>query len=321
MSRVCVYGAGAIGGLIALHLVKGGADVSVVARGAHLEAIRDWGITVKRQNGSTDHVRVAMATADPRDIGPQDVVIVSVKHHALPDVAAKIAPLLNKNTAVIFIGNGIPWWFEKDDTSPYPIDDVGLLESEVGHARTIGGLAYCACDVVSPGIVFAADYPSSVVIGEPDGEISTRAQAVARMLIAGGLACTVTNDVRGEVWRKLPANLASGPICLLTGSSMRDSFGDPAIRAAAIRLVEEGMQIATKASSQSLRVEAADVVDRLAGADHKPSILKDLELGRPMEVEPLLLRPQQIARRLRIPTPTHDLLLALSQQAQRFCHA
>jgi 2-dehydropantoate 2-reductase len=213
--RICVYGAGAIGGHIASRLVRGGAEVSIVARGAHLAAIRDNGLTVHGHDG-THHSRPA-ASDDPREIGPQDAVIVTVKGPALPSVAAGIAPLLGPDTPVAFVMNGIPWWYFDQHGGPHdglrlPEADPGeALRSAIGTARTIGGVVYTAAEVVAPGVVHSEHGNIRVILGELDGRISDRASAIAAVMEAGGLPSPVSPDIRREVWMKLLGNLAGGP--------------------------------------------------------------------------------------------------------------
>ncbi|MBU8541357.1 ketopantoate reductase family protein [Falsiroseomonas tokyonensis] len=317
--RICVYGAGAIGGHIAGRLARGGADVSLVARGAHLAAIQSNGLTVQAHDG-THHSR-PKASADPRELGPQDAVIVTVKAPALPDVAASIAPLLKSDTAVAFVMNGIPWWYFLGHAGPHrdmrlpAVDPGGALEKAVGLPRTIGGVVYSASEVVSPGVVHSEHGNIRVILGEPDGRISDRAKAISAVLEAGGMPSPVTPEIRLEVWAKLLGNLGNGPICVLTRRGVRDSFADPLLRDAARRSAQEAQAIAA-----ALGVTLPDShVARVAGANmaHKPSILQDLELGRPMEIESLFATPLHLARLTGTPTPQLDLLVALAKQAAR----
>jgi 2-dehydropantoate 2-reductase len=321
MSKICVFGAGAVGSFVAAHLVRGGAQVSVIARGAHLAAVKSRGIDVRHDNGHTEILPVFEASDQPSDLGVQDVVIVTVKCTSLSDVAAQISPLLSTHTAVAFIGNGIPWWYADAATGSSPLSadetDPGFrLHDAVGLDRTIGGLAYCGCRLIAPGTVAVANYPSSIVLGELDGRITERVQAVADVLAAGGLPCRLSRDIRDDVWAKLLTNLSSGPICLLSRQSMRDSFADPVLHHAGVQLVDEGIRIAAAALGRPFLGSADEIIDRLGQADHKPSILQDLELGRPMELDSLLIRPQRFARRLGVKTPMLDLLLSLVLHAQ-----
>jgi 2-dehydropantoate 2-reductase len=316
--RICVYGAGAIGGHLAARLARGGAEVSVIGRGAHLEAIRARGLTVRAHDG-TLFCRPHAATA-AAEIGAQDAVIVTVKAPALAAVAAGIAPLLGPETAVAFVMNGIPWWYfdhhggAMEGRRLPAVDPGDAVRHAVGVARAIGGVVYSACHVESPGVVVSEHGDIRLILGEPDGSVSDRARAIAAPIEAGGMPCAVVPDIRHRVWGKLMGNLTSGPLCLLSRRDMKATFGDPALYAAAVRLAEEGAAIAA-ALGQDLGTASEQRVARLAGTAHKPSILQDLELGRPMEVEALFLEPLRLARELGVATPTLELLVRLAAQA------
>jgi 2-dehydropantoate 2-reductase len=317
--KLCVFGAGAIGGNLAARFARGGAEVSIVARGAHLAAIRANGLTAHTHDG-THHSR-PRASDTPADLGPQDAVIVSVKTPALPEVAAGIAPLLRPDTPVVFVMNGIPWWYFDHHGGPHDglrldkADPAEALRRAIGIPRTIGAVVYTAAEVTAPGVVHSEHGNIRLIIGEPDGRISDRARAISAILEAGGMPCPVTPDIRTEIWSKLLGNLASGPLCLLTRMGVRDSYADPLIRAAARRGAEEGRAIA-----QALGREVSEAqVDRVSNAtmSHKPSILQDFELGRPMEIDTLFELPLHLARLTGIPTPHLDLVVALAKQAAR----
>jgi 2-dehydropantoate 2-reductase len=317
--KLCIYGAGAIGGNLAARFAKGGAEVSIVARGAHLAAVRANGLTMHAHDG-THHSR-PQASDNPADLGPQDAVIVTVKTPALTDVARGIASLLGPDTPVVFVMNGIPWWYfdqhggALDGTRLEAADPGGALRAAVGIGRTIGGVVYTAAEVTAPGVVRSEHGNIRLVLGEPDGRISDRARAISALLEAGGMPCPVSPDIRTEVWSKLLGNLASGPLCLLTRMGVRDTYAEPLIRDAARRSAAEGAVIAA-ALGRPLPDAA---VERVAAASmtHKPSILQDLELGRPMEITTLFDLPLQLARMAGVATPQLDLLVALARQAAR----
>ncbi len=317
--KVCVFGAGAIGGHLAARLARGGAEVSVVARGAHLAAMQANGLTVHAHDGT--HVVPVRASADPAELGPQDAVVVTVKAPALPAVAATIGPLLGPGTPVAFVMNGIPWWYFLAGDVPMAglrlpeVDPDGVLERSIGIQRTIGGVVYSATEVIAPGVVRSEHGNIRVILGEPDGSVSDRAKALSAMLEAGGMPSPVTPDIRAAVWSKLLGNLSSGPICSLTRLGVRDSLADPALRAMARTVAEEGRAIAA-----SLGISIADdVIDRVAASNmqHKPSILQDLELGRPMEIDALFGVPLKLAALTGARAPNLSLLVALVKQAAR----
>ncbi|MGG5821645.1 ketopantoate reductase family protein [Falsiroseomonas sp. HW251] len=317
--KITVYGAGAIGGHLAARLALGGADVSIVARGAHLDAIRANGLTVHTPDG-THHSR-PRASDDPADLGPQDAVIVTVKSPALPSVAAGIAPLLRADTPVVFVMNGIPWWYFDHEGGPHdgrrlPEADPGdALRNAIGIDRTIGGVVYSAVTVTAPGVVKSEHSNIRLFLGEPDGRVSERAKGIAAIVEAGGMTCPVTPDIRTEVWSKLVANLAGGPFAVVTRLGVRDTFADPVVAQACLQCAEEARAIAA-ALGRPLPPSAAQRVVSNTMV-HKPSILQDLLLGRPMEIDTLFTLPLALARLAGVETPRLDLMVALAKQAAR----
>jgi 2-dehydropantoate 2-reductase len=316
--KVCVYGAGAIGGYLAGRLAKGGADLSVVARGPHLQAVRAEGLTVRTADGVL-HSRPA-ASDRPAELGPQDAVVVCTKVPALPSVAEGIGPLLGPGTAVAFVTNGIPWWYfdrhdgEAEGARIPEVDPGDAIRRAVGVKRTLGGVIYAACAVASPGVVEMSSRTSKLILGEPDGERSARAVSLASAFKAGGLPCSVSPDIRAEVWGKLLNNLANGPLCLLSRRNIRDTFDDPVLHRAALEAVEEGLAIAA-AMGRQVSSTAEERIALSAQIPHKPSILQDLELGRPMEIDALFTVPLRLAREWGVPTPMLSLLVALATHA------
>lgn len=311
--KVCVFGAGAIGGHLAARLARGGAEVSLVARGPHLAAIQARGLEVRAADGV--HQSRPKASADPRDLGPQDMVVVTLKAPALPALAASVAPLLGPDTAVAFIMNGMPWWYFDHHGGPLDgrrlpeLDPGDAVRRAIGIGRTLGGTVYSACSVVEPGVIASEHGAIRVMLGEPDGRITPRAERFAATLSAGGMPCHVVPDIRREVWIKLLGNLSSGTLCLLSGHGLRDTLADPAIAEAARRIRAEGAAIAA-----ALGIELGPPpAPRGPPIAHKPSILQDLELGRPMELAAINEVPQALARELGVPTPTLDLTLALAR--------
>ncbi|MFC0408057.1 ketopantoate reductase family protein [Roseomonas elaeocarpi] len=316
--KICVFGAGAIGGHLAARLAKGGAEVSVVARGAYLDAIRTRGLTVRALDGE-HHCRPA-ASADPAELGPQDAVIVTTKAPALTQVAGAIGPLLGPETAVAFVMNGIPWWYfdrhggELDGRRLPALDPDDAVRRAIGVERTIGGVVHSSCTVVEPGVVEVTNKGSRVILGEPDGSLSNRARAIANLFRGGGILSSVVPDIRAEIWSKLLGNISYGPLCVLSREAGNKTFDDPATVAAAERMMREGFAIA-----ESLGVHFELGMDKrlsmLGASAHKPSILQDLELGRPMEIDALMTVPLELARLRGVETPTLDLLVALTARA------
>ncbi|TCZ58589.1 ketopantoate reductase family protein [Roseicella aquatilis] len=316
--KLCIVGAGAIGGHLAGRLARGGAELSVVARGATLAAIRERGLVVRAPDGVIE--ARPRAAADPAELGPQDAVVVCTKVPALPAVARAIGPLLRPETPVVFVTNGIPWWYYArhggpEEGSRVPeADPDGCVWDRIGPARAIGGVIYSACHVPEPGVAEVTSGSSKLILGEPDGTRSDRVLALAAAFKAGGLPCSVSPDIRTEVWAKLLNNLSNGPICVLTRRTMRDSFGDPVLRGAALQVVREGMAVAA-AMGRPVPGTAEARIDLSANIPHKPSILQDLEAGRPMEVAALFQVVRRLARERGVPAPMLDLLVALAAQA------
>ena len=318
--KVCVFGAGAIGGHLAGRLARGGAEVSVVARGAHLHAIQADGLRVQAPDASM-HARI-QASADPASLGPQDAVIVAVKAPALPQVAAAIGPLLRPDTAVAFAMNGIPWWYyhghggPQDDQRLPRLDPGDAVWNAVGPDRAMGGVVYSACTVTAPGTVHVESERSRLVLGEPCGPAQPRTLALAEALRAGGLQVDVTDRIRDAVWAKLLLNLGSGPLAVLTGCAPRRFYAEDAIRDATRQLLVEGAAVA-HAMGCRVAPDAEGQIRNGAGSSHRSSILQDLDLGRPMEIDALMGVPLDMARAHGVATPTLDLLAAMVRARAR----
>jgi 2-dehydropantoate 2-reductase len=313
--RIAVYGAGAIGGHVAARLVRGGAEVSVVARGAQLAAIRARGIRVVAPDWD-ETVRVAAASDDPAALGVQDAVLVTVKAPALPGVAAGIGPLLGPRTAVAFVMNGIPWWYFHGHGGAWEgrrlaqVDPGDAVWRAVGPERAVGGVVYSACTVLEPGVVSVANRRNRIVLGEPDGRMSDRIAAIAAPLRAGGFAVDETARIRDAVWAKLLGNLAMGPVCVLGGAAAKDVYGEPAVERAVRASFAEGMAVAASLGC-AVEVDVDAQIAHGRAMAHRPSILQDLELGRPMEIDGIYGAALDLARLAGVATPELDRLVAL----------
>lgn len=317
--RVAIVGAGAIGGHLAVRAALGGATVSVLARGDTLAAIQARGITVNVA-GQTLHAPIH-ASADPAALGPQDAVLVCVKAPSLPAIAPVLAPLLTLATTVVFVMNGIPWWYYvADATEPdrrLPAIDPGdAIWTAVGPGRAAGGVIYSACTVTAPGVVQVEYAQNRLIMGRADGAADAVLDALSDCLTAGGMQMTTTDRIRDAVWGKLMLNLATGPLAVLTTSTpaqfMLPSPIEPAVRA----IVAEIVALAT-AMGARLSPDIEGQIAFMRGSQHRQSILQDLELGRPMEVEALYTTPLAMARSRGVPTPVLDLLVALVQVRAR----
>jgi len=313
--RICVFGAGSVGGYLAGFLAQGGSDVSVVARGAHLAAIRTGGLHVETPDGS---IAVHLpASDDPRDLGPQDVVIVTVKAPALPQVAAAIAPLLADHTLVAFPMNGIPWWYfhrhggALDGHRLPRLDPDDALWNAIGPDRAIGGIFWPACSTPSPGVVrLLTGAGRGTVFGEPDGSTSPRINALAEAFRAAHLPVTIADDIRTLIWQKLAFNLSAGPMCVLTETPVAATHVEPALIACSRRMVTEAVAVA-RAMGITLDLDLDQIAAINTHLQHRPSILQDLQANRPMEIDALYSVPLDLARLTGVATPTLDLLVSL----------
>ena len=315
--KLCVFGAGAIGGHLAVRLARGGAAVSVVARGAQLAAIQARGLTVRAHDGELQ-ARLP-ASDDPAVLGPQDAVLVTTKVTALPEVAARIAPLLGPDTAVVFINNGIPWWYfdhtPEDGRRLSVLDPGEALRRQVGIPRTLGAVVYSAATVAAPGVIEALAPDSRVILGELDGAMTPRLAAIAGAIAAGGMGGVAVPDIRAHVWAKLLGNLMNGPLCLLSRATMQDMLADPACRDAALTAAREVMALA---AAHGWPIKGQTPEERIARSlkiAHRPSILQDMEAGRSMEIDAMFQVPLQMARAAGVPTPCLDLTIALATRA------
>ncbi len=318
--RVCVVGAGAIGGYMGAKLARAGAEVSLVARGAHLAAMRAHGVRVTADE--EDFVEKPFCTDDPAELGPQDYVIVALKAHSVPGCVDMIQPLLGNDTAIVTAVNGIPYWYfhrhggEFADRTLETVDPGGRQWKELRPERAIGCVVYPATEVVEPGVIKHI-YGDKFPIGEPTGERSERVARFSELMEKAGLKAPIRDNIRDEIWLKLWGNLCFNPISALTHATLDVIAHDPATRA-----VARAMMMEAKAIGDKLGVHfRVDVERRIDGAGavtgHKTSMLQDLERQRPMEIDPLVTVVQEMGRLVGVPTPTIDTVLALVQQRAR----
>ena len=319
--RVTVFGAGAIGGYVAAKLgITGAVDLSIVARGAHLDAIRDSGLRLI-EAGKETSTRVR-AAAHAEELGVQDYVVLALKAHSLAPALDQIAPLLGPNTAVVTMQNGVPWWYfykcgeTLEGTRIDAVDPGGAIWRGIGPERVIGSVVYPAVEVEAPGLIRHVE-GTRFSLGEPSGEKSDRVIRLAAELVKAGLQSPVRDDIRSEIWVKLWGNLSFNPISALTGSTLATIVGDDATRALA-----RTMMLEAQAIGESLGVRFPVSVDRrIKGAgdvgEHKTSMLQDLERGRPLEIDALVTAVQELGRLTGHSTPTIDIVLALVQRLAR----
>lgn len=319
--RIAIFGAGAIGGHLAAKLAAAGrVDLSLVARGEHLVALRERGLRLIE--GDTDQAYPVKATDDAAELGNQDYVVLTMKAHSVPPALRSIAPLLGPRTAVVTMQNGIPWWYFYKSGGPYEgtrieaVDPGGVISAALGAHRAIGTAVYVAAEVEAPGVIRHA-YGARISLGEPSGEKSERTVRLAEEMIAAGMQAPVRTDIRSEIWVKLWGNLSFNPISALTNSTLEDIVADDGTRAVARAMMVEAQTVA-----ETLGVRfPIDVDKRIAGAGsvgaHRTSMLQDLERGRPMEIDALVTAVQELGRLTGNATPTIDLVLALVRRLAR----
>ena len=319
--KFCIYGAGAIGGYLAVELALSGQEVCVVARGAHLEAIQARGLTLRIHGG--EKVARVRADSDPRVFGFQDVVICTLKAHQAFESAVAFAPLLGPDTSVVTAMNGIPWWYFYKTGGRFEgrhlqsVDPGGRQWNGIGPQRAIGCVVEPACEVIAPGVIAHHQF-NRFILGEPGGSRSERLLALRNALAAAAFDAPVRDNIRWNIWLKLWGNVCFNPISALTGATLGQMIGDPDLRALC-----KTMMLETQAVNEALDVHIpADMMDRrLAGAasatDHKMSMLQDLERGRSLEIDALVGAVQELGRLTSVSTPVIDAVLALIKQRAR----
>lgn len=315
--KICIFGAGAIGGYMAAKLVQTGADVSIVARGPHLSAIQAKGLTLLEEGADPVTVPVR-SSAQANDLGPQDYVIVTLKAHSVPPVVAAMQPLIGPETTIVSGVNGLPWWyFHKiggplEGTRLRSVDPGNVQWDGFGPDRVLGCVVYPAAEVSEPGTVRHIE-GNRFSLGEPDGSKSDRAVNLSQALQAAGLKAPVRPRLRDEIWVKLWGNLSFNPISVLTHATLDVLCTDPGTRDVARSMMVEAQQIAEKLGvSFPIDVERRIDGGAAVGA-HRTSMLQDLLAGRPMEIEALVGSVAELGRLTSTPTPTINTVLALTR--------
>lgn len=312
--KICIFGAGAIGGYMGAKLALSGAEVSLIARGPHLAAMRSNGLRLIEANADTTASVTASEAA--ADLGPQDYVIVTLKAHSVPPLVDQIQPLIGPDTTIVSGVNGVPWWyFHKiggplEGTRLATVDPGDAQWNGFGPDRVLGCVVYPAAEVIKPGVVRHIE-GNRFSLGEPDGSKSDRALFLSRALTAAGLKAPVRSRIRDEIWVKLWGNLSFNPISALTHATLDVLCSDSGTRAVARAMMVEAQEIAEK-----LGVKFPIDVDRridggAAVGPHRTSMLQDLDAGRPMEIDALVGSVQELGRITDTPTPTVDMVLSL----------
>ena len=316
--KICIFGAGAIGGYLAVGLARvPGVEVSVIARGAHLAAISENGLTlIKDELRTTVQVQ---ASSEPAAIGPVDVVFNGLKAHQAWESAEAMRPLLGPDTAVVCCQNGAPWWYfhklpgKHEGRRLDAVDRGDRQWAAIGPDRVIGCSVYPAAEVSEPGVIRHV-YGDKFALGEPDGATSPRIQRIAQVMERAGFKAPIMDDIRSELWLKLWGNLCFNPISALTRGTLDVVASDPTSRATAKAMMLEA-QVIAESLGASFRV---DIERRINGAakvgKHRTSMLQDLEAGKAMEIDALVTAVQEMGRITGHPTPTLDVVLGLVQQ-------
>ena len=312
--KLCIYGAGAVGGLMAAWLARSGHEVSVVARGAHLDAIRRSGMRV-RSNSGVDSFRIK-AESDPRELGPQDYVLVTVKAPSLTDVAQSIGPLLGPGTSIITAMNGVPWWFfdrlrfgngrERLES----LDPGGKLSRAMPTERLVGCVIHLAASTPEPGLV-SHNMGRKLIVGEPGGKNTARTKRIAEALQGAGFEVIVTPAIEKEFWVKLLGNVSFNPVSALTVSTAERLIETPGVKDYMVKIMREVLAIGRAVGIDAdIDPEARIDMARALGK-FKTSMLQDLEAGKPLEIDGLLAGTLEIARKAGVPAPYTETLFGL----------
>ena len=312
--KICIFGAGAIGGYMGVKLAQVGADVSLVARGPHLEAMQKNGLRLIEED--SDITVPVKASENPGDLGFQDYLIITLKAHSVSSIVDKVRPLVNEKTTIVSGVNGIPWWYfhktggEFEGTKLSSVDPGQLQWNSFGPDKVLGCVVYPAAEVLEPGVIKHIE-GNRFSLGEPDGSKSERALKLSNALIAAGLKAPVRPRLRDEIWVKLWGNLSFNPISALTSATLDVLCTDIGTREVAQKMMLEAQSIAEKLGVKF----PIDVERRIDGGAsvgaHRTSMLQDLEQGRPMEIDALVTSVQELGHITKTPTPVIDIVLSL----------
>ncbi len=316
--RVCVVGAGAIGGFMGAKLAHAGEDVTLIARGPHLEAIRDHGLKLIMEDGAELVATNCKATDEFEEAGGQDLVILALKAHQVAAVAADMRWLLGDDTVIVTVQNGIPWWYfqkhggELDGRRLESVDPDGLIEANLEADRIIGSIPYPAAEKTEPGVIRHVE-GNRFPVGELDGSDSDRVKAISAAFTSAGFKSRVLSDIRAQIWLKAWGNLSFNPISAITGATLVEICQFPETRELSANMMKEAQQIAEK-----LGIAFRHTIEqRIAGAEkvgaHKTSMLQDVEAGRSIELEALVGSVMELGRLTNTPTPYIDAVYALAK--------
>ena len=318
--KICIYGAGAIGGWIGARLAALGEPVSVVARGATLAALQTHGLRLQQAEGL---LQVPVQAADnAAALGVQDLVVVAVKAPALAEVARDIAPLLGPHTMVLTAMNGVPWWFFQGfggayaGTSLKAVDASGPIAAAIPARHVVGCVVHASCALQAPGVV-QHHFGNKLILGEPSGQQTERAKALAALLKRAGFEAPLSEQIQRDTWYKLWGNMTVNPVSALTGATTDLILDDPLVRDFISQVMREAKEIGTRIGIPiDQQPEDRHAVTRKLGA-FKTSMLQDVEAGKPVELDALVTVVQELGVLTAVPTPFTDALLGLSRLQAR----
>ena len=318
--KVCIYGAGAIGGWIGSALARAGCSVSVVARGATLDALQLHGLRLREGERITS--QAVASSALPADLGVQDLVVLAVKAPSLPDVARQIAPLLGPQTIVLTAMNGVPWWFLQGfggalaGTRLTSVDPDGTLAAALPAQRLIGCVVHASCSLPEPGLVHH-HFGNQLILGEPSGEKTARVQQLAALLEKAGFEAPVSAQIQKDIWFKLWGNMTVNPISALTGATTDLIMGDELVRGFISQVMLEAKEIGARIGIPiDQQPEDRHQVTRKLGA-FKTSMLQDVEAGKALELDTLVAAVRELGQLTGVQTPFTDALLGLARLQAR----
>ena len=320
MNKVCIYGAGAIGGWLGASLAGAGCQVSLLARGATLAALRQHGLRLTR--GGKTEVFAVSASDRPQEIGVQDLVVIAVKAPAMPDVARQIAPLLGAQTIALTAMNGVPWWFlqslggAQQGKTLEAVDPGGAIHQRIPIDHVIGGVVHASCSLAEPGWV-RHHMGQRLVIGEPSGEETPRLAALAELLKRAGLQIEISERIQRDIWFKLWGNMTMNPLSAITGATADRMLDDDLVRGFASAVMLEAREVGARLGLPiDQEPQERHQVTRKLGA-LKTSMLQDVEAGKPLELDALLGAVIELAQLTGVPTPYAKALFGLARLRAR----
>jgi 2-dehydropantoate 2-reductase len=315
-NKICIVGAGAIGGWLGAGLARAGCSVSFLARGETLKVLQTQGL--KLQSGTTEEVHVVRASNNAAALGVQDLVIIAVKAPALREAAQQIAPLLGKNTVVFTAMNGVPWWFLQGfggslaNQSLKSVDAKGEIAAAIPAAHILGGVVHASCSVVSAGLIRHA-FGNKIIVGEPSGQHTPRITALAALLEKAGFEAPIAEQIQSDIWFKLWGNMTMNPVSAITGATTAQVLDDDLVRGFCSQVMLEAKDIGTRLGiAIEQQPEDRHAVTRKLGS-FKTSMLQDVEAGKAVELDTLVSAVKELGQLTQVATPYTDALLGLAR--------